>query len=509
MIKKIHTEDLPDSWELVPLGEFVENEKGKKPKQESKEKSPEFNLPYIDIQAFEEGIIKSWTNGEGCRLCHEDDFLMVWDGSRSGLVGKGVNGALGSTLVRINFPGIFNDYAYYFLQSKFAEINSRAKGVGIPHVDPNLLWNYGFPIPPLNEQKRIVAKIEELFSELDSGIQSLKTAREQLKIYRQAVLKHAFEGKLTAPWREKNKDKLESADQLLARIKREREEHYQQQLKEWAASVKAWEKNGAEGKKPTKPKGISPVTILADERTKKLPTLPFGWAWFDLASVASESILGKMLDKEKNKGELKPYLRNINVRWGEFDLSNLLEMRFEDSESERYSLKEGDLVICEGGEPGRCAIWKNEIPEIRIQKALHRVRVCDKIIKPEYLYYSIIFSNEVGLLRKYFTGTTIKHLTGEGLSNIEIPLCAPAEQDLIVKEIESIFSNIASLEGEIDTALNRTEALRQSILKKAFSGQLVAQDPADEPASVLLERIRNEKQKGKEKQPSKPKKRVA
>ena len=383
------------------------------------------------------------------------------------------------------------NFAYYLITS--LRLNQFDRSTAIPGLNRDDAYALDVQLPPLNEQKRIVAKVEELFSELDSGIESLKTAREQLKVYRQAVLKHAFEGKLTAPWREKNNDKLESADQLLARIKREREEHYQQQLKEWAASVKAWEKSGAEGKKPTKPKGISHVTILADERTKKLPTLPFGWAWFDLASVVSESILGKMLDKEKNKGELKPYLRNINVRWGEFDLFNLLEMRFEDSESERYSLKEGDLVICEGGEPGRCAIWKNEIPEIRIQKALHRVKVCNKIIKPEYLYYCIIFSSEIGLLRKYFTGTTIKHLTGEGLSNIEIPLCAPAEQDLIVKEIESIFSNIASLEGEIDTALNRTEALRQSILKKAFSGQLVAQDPADEPAKLLLERIRSEK----------------
>lgn len=108
---------LPSSWAVVKLGNFVENEKGKKPQNESKIETTIHTLPYIDIQAFEEGIIKSWTDGAGCRLCSETDFLIVWDGSRSGLVGKGMNGALGSTLVRINFPSMVNDYAFYFLQS--------------------------------------------------------------------------------------------------------------------------------------------------------------------------------------------------------------------------------------------------------------------------------------------------------------------------------------------------------------------------------------------------------
>ncbi|POZ52483.1 restriction endonuclease subunit S [Methylovulum psychrotolerans] len=178
---------LPNSWAVVKLGNFVKSDKGKKPRNESKIETETHTLPYIDIQAFEEGVIKSWTDGDGCRLCFETDFLMVWDGSRSGLVGKGINGVLGSTLVRIYFPSMVNDYAFYFLQSKYQEINTRAKGSGTPHVDPYLLWNYQFPIPPKNEQHRIVAKIEALFSELDKGIESLKTAREQLKIYRQAL----------------------------------------------------------------------------------------------------------------------------------------------------------------------------------------------------------------------------------------------------------------------------------------------------------------------------------
>lgn len=179
------------------LGNFAETEKGKKLKVTSKEKTAKYSIPYVNIKAFEKNVIDEFTDGAGCVLCEDGDFLMVWDGSRSGYVGKAIKGALGSTLVRIKFPQINHDYAFYFLQSKFVEISTRAKGVGIPHVDPNIVWNYIFPLPPLPEQHCIVSKIEELFTELDKGIEQLQTVQQQLKVYRQAVLKWAFEGKLT------------------------------------------------------------------------------------------------------------------------------------------------------------------------------------------------------------------------------------------------------------------------------------------------------------------------
>jgi len=181
----------------VKLKDYVISVKGKKPKKVSKIKTKECPIPYINIKAFEKNQIDEYTDGIGCALCEDGDFLMVWDGSRSGYVGKALKGAIGSTLVKLNFPGINNNYAYYFLQSKFVEINTRAKGVGIPHVDPNILWNYNLLIPSLSDQQAIVSKIEELLSELDKGKQQLETAQQQLKVYRQAVLKWAFEGRLT------------------------------------------------------------------------------------------------------------------------------------------------------------------------------------------------------------------------------------------------------------------------------------------------------------------------
>ncbi len=137
------------------------------------------------------------------------------------------------------------------------------------------------------------------------------------------------------------------------------------------------------------------------------------WEKVKLGDV-SESCLGKMLDQQKNRGEFHPYLANVNVRWGSFDLEDLPLMKFEDSEQERYGLKYGDLVVCEGGEPGRCAIWKNQIPNMKIQKALHRVRVSSDM-DYRYLFYWFLYAGKRGALDQYFTGATIKHMPGEKL----------------------------------------------------------------------------------------------
>lgn len=134
----------------------------------------------------------------------------------------------------------------------------------------------------------------------------------------------------------------------------------------------------------------------------------------------ADTCLGKMLDQNKNKGSFHPYLGNSDVRWGRFDLSSLSSMRFEDDEHERYGLKFGDLVVCEGGEPGRAAIWRDEIPNMKIQKALHRIRARDAFDN-QFLYYWFLFAGRSGLLEPFFTGTTIKHLPGQALANLQVP----------------------------------------------------------------------------------------
>lgn len=145
-----------------------------------------------------------------------------------------------------------------------------------------------------------------------------------------------------------------------------------------------------------------------------------GWDIVPLPEVADYD-LGKMLDKIKNRGNLRPYLANLDVRWGEFDLTSLREMRFKDTEIDRYSLQYGDIVMCEGGEPGRCAFWKNEIPEMMFQKALHRIRANDRI-EAKFLYYALYDLAYRRQIDGLFTGATIKHLPKGQLAFINVPL---------------------------------------------------------------------------------------
>ncbi|SHM93609.1 restriction endonuclease subunit S [Fibrobacter sp. UWB7] len=142
------------------------------------------------------------------------------------------------------------------------------------------------------------------------------------------------------------------------------------------------------------------------------------WEKVKLGDV-SESCLGKMLDQQKNRGDFHPYLANVNVRWGSFDLNDLPLMKFEENEQERYGLKYGDLVICEGGEPGRCAIWKEQVPNMKIQKALHRVRI-NSDMDYRYVFYWFLYAGKRGALDQYFTGATIKHMPGEKLKQVVI-----------------------------------------------------------------------------------------
>ncbi len=488
---------LPASWELVKLGNFVENEKGKKPKRQKTTKDQKFCFPYIDIEAFEKGVFKSYTDGDSCRFCSENDFLMLWDGSRSGLVGKGINGALGSTLVRINFPHIVNDYAYYFLKSKYLQINSRAKGSGTPHVDPDLLWNYNFPIPPGNEQARIVEKIEELFSELDKGIESLKTAREQLKVYRQALLKHAFEGKLTEQWRKDNADKLETADQLLSRIQQERETRYQQQLEEWEKGVKKWEAVGKEGKKPSKPSKLVAFSAHGIIDNENLPALPKGWEWFHLSDVVERIQIGpfgSLLHKHDYIQGGKPLINPSHIKdmaiVPDYDLT-ISNKKL--SELEKYVMSENDIVIGRRGEMGRCAVVKEKEDSWLCGTGSLFVRLLQSLDADFYCH--ILSSRRVkDYLSGSSIGTTMQNLNQKILQSVPVPVCSYDEQIEIVSNLNRQFSVIDNALKVISENLLRTETLRQSILKKAFSGQLVAQDSNDEPASALLKRIAAEKE---------------
>ncbi|MHA1360743.1 MAG: restriction endonuclease subunit S, partial [Candidatus Helarchaeota archaeon] len=208
-------------WVQTKLDNIVIFFKGKKPNRLG-QKSPSMNIPYINIRAFEQKKFKNYTDGSSCELCNKEDVLIVWDGARCGLVGRGVSGAVGSTLAKLKCYEMDKSYLFYFLYTKYEDVNKRPKGVGIPHIDPNFFWNINIPLPPLPEQHRIVAKIEELFARLDAGVEALKKIKTQLKRYRESVLKYAFEGKLTEEWRKMHEGELEHASVILGKIVEER-----------------------------------------------------------------------------------------------------------------------------------------------------------------------------------------------------------------------------------------------------------------------------------------------
>jgi type I restriction enzyme S subunit len=265
--------------------------------------------------------------------------------------------------------------------------------------------------------------------------------------------------------------------------------------------------------------------------------LPDSWLWTRLAAIA-DCRLGKMLDKAKNRGTLHPYLRNLNVRWFDFDLADLKEMRLEDSELEEFSLNPGDVLVCEGGEPGRAAVWDGRAAGVYFQKALHRVRLFEGV-SPKFLVNALFQAAQSGILEERFTGVTIKHLTGRGLGGFCVPLAPLAEQHRIVAKVDELMAVCDELEQAQTTRENRRDRLvaatlhrlnnpdtepesgptfkqaasfylnhlprlttkpehiqqlRQTILNLAVRGKLVEQDPADEPAASVLEILQAEKE---------------
>lgn len=362
-----------------------------------------------------------------------------------------------------------------------------------PRVDFTQISSFLFPAFSIIQQRKVVAKIEELFSELDNGIAALKTAREQLKVYRQAVLKRAFEGKLTAKWREENADKLETPDQLLARIQQEREARYQQQLDEWKAAVKAWEANGKEGKKPGKPKEQS-YRLELDESLKLQLQLPDSWTPLCIGNVFSVYVGATPSRKERSYW-------NGNIRWvssGEVAFRNISDTSekitqsgFENTSTDLHPIGTVLLaMIGEGKTRGQAAILR--VPAAHNQNTA-AVRVSEVGLPPEFLYYFLMYQYEQ--TRRMGSGNNQKALNKSRVASIQFPLCSELEQMEIADQLAQKLSVLDSFNREIDDALDRVETLRQSILKKAFSGQLVPQDPNDEPASELLARIKAEKEK--------------
>lgn len=201
---------LPNNWTVTNLRKIVSPTKGKKPIRLENSSFAE-SVPYIDIKALELSQINQYADIKSSKLFSEGDIAIVWDGARSGWVAKAHNGAIGSTLCALTPIKIDSTYLYYYLLSKYSLINSKPRGVGIPHVDPNFLWSLEIPLPPTAEQKRISGKLDTLFGQLNTIQKAFERIPELIKNFRQQVLTFAVTGKLTEKWRKgKTLDKWEN-----------------------------------------------------------------------------------------------------------------------------------------------------------------------------------------------------------------------------------------------------------------------------------------------------------
>jgi type I restriction enzyme S subunit len=399
-----------------------------------------------------------------------------------------------------------NRYLYFFcLSFNFKKLD---KSTAVPSLAKRDLLKIIIPLAPLPEQRAIVSKIEALFSELDHGIANLKKAQDQLKVYRQAVLKKAFEGELTKAWRAKQKD-LPSAEELLEQIEEERAAYYQQQLEDWKAAVKVWEEEGKVGKKPKKPKKSKELPPFDRNELDNLPHPPSKWEWVKVDKVAGfepnslkAGPFGSALKKSFYVPKGFKVYGQEQVISGDYKLGDYYVTQEKYEELSNCQIQPKDILISLVGTVGKVLVLPNDCEEGIINPRLVKITT-------NHLYFPKFFKAyfESAFLKSLYKhknhGTTMDVLNLGIIKELPFPFCSLQEQQQIVQEIESRLSVCDQLEATIQESLDQAEALRQSILKKAFEGELLSAEElaacrkeADwEDAGVLLERIKAERGK--------------
>lgn len=426
------------------------------------------------------------------------------------------------------------EYLMYFMrQMEFRDfLAGNASGVGgsLMRIKPATFSNYLFRMPGLFTQRAIVEKLEELLSDLDAGVTELKAAQKKLMQYRQSLLKAAVEGTLTAEWRAKHPlspnpsptrgegnqvvsegevesenstplppggggaggegDKIgeETGSQLLERILAERRRRWEE---------KQLAKFREQGKTPPKdwrdkyPEPVKP-------NTADLSELPEGWVWASLdmlGDIVSGVAKGTKRDPKIVVREV-PYLRVANVQRSFLDLSEVKTILATEYDIQELTLRDGDILFNEGGDRdklGRGWVWRDAVPNCIHQNHVFRMRPYLPDIVPE------LVSHHGNTFGKTWFQTAGKQTTNLASINMTIlrafpvPVAPYEEQQEILTLLRFQLDALTRQEQSVELGLKQSSAQRQNILKAAFSGQLVPQDPNDEPASVLLERIRAER----------------
>ena len=454
--------ELPKGWVWATVSTAIEKVPLSGRKLKRSEYQEEGILPVIDQGQI---FVGGYTDRQELKAPCEPPVIIFGDHTK---VIKYVNFdfVAGADGVRAIKPlGAFSPKLfYYFLQA--IELPEKGYARHFQFLEKSFI-----PLPPLPEQHRIVAKIEELFTRLDAGVEALKKIKAQLKRYRQSVLKHAFEGKLTEEWRQAHKHELEPASVLLDRIKQERHKTAKGKYKE-----------------------------LPPRDTTDLPELPKGWVWSnfeELKKAQRNAIKAGPFGSSLKKESYVPHGYRIygqeqvirqNPSYGNYYIG---EEKY--TELKSCAVKPGDILISLVGTIGKVLILPEDSEPGIINPRLIKLSLEERLVDNKYIKAYI----ESSTVRDFFTlashGETMEILNLGILRTLPIPVPSPTEQHKIVSEIERRFSVADEIEKTIDHSLKQSERLRQSILRRAFEGKLVPQEPNDEPAEKLLERIRQER----------------
>jgi type I restriction enzyme S subunit len=480
------------------------------------------------ITAVEEFITEDGLKNSSAKLFPTGTPLVALYGATVGKTGiLGIDAATNQAICAIfALENAFTpEFIFYWLQFQRHELIELSTGGAQPNISQRIIRAFPFPLAPLLEQRRIVAAIETQFTRLEAGVATLKRAQANLKRYKAAVLKAACEGRLVPTEAELARAEArgyEPADALLARILAERRARWE--AERWEYEIERAQKKAAQARRkaaglphyirdlnpedwqdipeeeyapylPNSDKWKQKYNEPEPPDTRDLPELPEGWVW----ATVEQCI--KIIDYRGRtppySGKGIPHLRSSNIRSGQVAWNDL---RYVTEETyQKYMTRglpqRGDLLFTTEAPLGEVAF----APEKRFSLAQRMMilRPEKGFLSPGFLKYQIMSTDFQQLIRYRETGSTVTGISSRNFRPIPLRVPPIAEQHRIVAEVERRLSVVGELEKQVDAALRRAERLRQAVLKRAFQGRLVPQDPADEPASALLVRIHSSRKAAK------------
>lgn len=491
---------IPSGWSEVTLDQVAEWSSGGTPRR-SNLAFYDGDIPWIKtgelgprlLMGSEETISIAAVGTSGVKIFPKGSVAVAMYGATIGKTSiLGIDAATNQACA-VGVPfAVSSEFLHYFLHAQEEAFRNAGKGGAQPNISQGIVKTWPITLPPLNEQARIVEKLDELLSELDAGVEELKAAQAKLSQYRQSLLKTAVEGELTAAWRQQRSpdQKGETGAQLLKRVLDERRRC-------WEAEQLA--KFEEQGKKP--PKGWqAKYPEPAQPDVAALPKLPEGWVWATIdqcalnGSAITDGPFGSNLKSSHYQDSGPRVIRLQNIGEGEF-----IDARAYISESHykgllKHAVEANDVVVAMLGEtlPRACKI-PPDVPPAIVKADCARVRLNSGVLLSEIL---VGYLNSAPVRRR-----VIRHIKGIGRPRINlntvrglpIPVCGMDEQHELLRLLSAAQEAISDQHEAIEAAMKRSEMQRQNILRAAFFGQLVPQDPTDEPASKLLERIRAER----------------